>query len=264
MQIIKKIKSDRDNLKSVMSELEEIVFRNVKERYPVAWDEDDITASLLKEIRDLFNGKRVVMPGNVLNSKWSVYISASEPEHWFGDAVFIFNINYHDGHSTTGAAVIDVNARDEGKSGFSTLKRDHLQRINSGAPHSQVLLYDYDVVPVAALPSQPEAVISNFPTNWGSWMPFTHAVTAPANAVLAMGDKSTGLYKLALPLSYQVCCRYLYGLDLDYSRQSLEIAGGNKPDRGRAKFLIAVSLAFGGAALNEEFDFDRSAYTELK
>jgi hypothetical protein len=264
MQIIKKLKSDRNQLKSLMFEFEDLVFRNVKESYPDNWDEDSIIGMLLWGIRELFSGKKLYLPGNSLHSRWSVYRASGAQEHWLGDIAFMFKISFHDGSLAEGVAVLGVQKRDPGKNSFSALRKDHLQRMNSAAPHSQLVLLDYDPVAVTALPSQPEAILGSPPSVWDHWMPFTHAVSVPANAALALGEKSTGLYKVALPLAYQFCYRYLNGLDLDYGHVPMEIVAGRKPERGLPRYLVTVALAFGGSKLQEDFDFERASFSSLE
>ena len=115
-----------------------------------------------------------------------------------------------------------------------------------------------------AFPSVPEAVIGNFPHSWDNWLPATQGAIVPVNCAMQLGQKNRGLYKIAVPFSYQLCYRYLYGLDLDYSDNSLKIARGTKLDKGSIKYLVCISVAHGGSEPQRYFDFNREIYTELE
>jgi len=90
------------------------------------------------------------------------------------------------------------------------------------------------------------------------------ASTVPANLAFTLGLKTTGLYKVSVPFSYQLCYRYLYGLDLDFNKQQLETAAGVNTARGNPKFLIQISASHGGALLLDNFEVDKSRYSEFE
>ena len=52
-------------------------------------------------------------------------------------------------------------------------------------------------------------------------------------------------------------------LDLDFGDVAVDTARGTRFEKGRARYLVLVSVAHGGADLDENFDYDREAYTEM-
>jgi hypothetical protein len=265
MKIIKQLApGNRDGLKSLNFELESLVYSNVKENFPGNWDCDFITRSLLSGMKKLLNGKNMHTPGNVIKTYWNLYQLKDKTDTTLGDIAFIVQVSYHDGQISKGAVFHATAIKDPGKNTFSSLNKNHYRKPLSFAPHSQILLFDYDTITGMAFPSTAESVIGNYPHSWNNWIPFTHAVTVSANLALSLDSKTTALYKVSLPLSYQICYRYLYGLDLDHSAASLETAGGIKTDRGNPKFLALIAVSHGGADPLTTFDFDKKMYVEFE
>jgi hypothetical protein len=265
MRIIKQLApGNRDGLESLTFELESLVYANVKENFPGNWDDDYITRSLLSSLKNLLHGKNIHTPGNMIKSFWHLHQLKDKTDTELGDVAVIVQISYHDGQISKGAVFQDIAIKDPGKNTFSNLNKNHYRKILSVAPHSQLILFDYDTITGMAFPSTAESVIASHPHSWNNWIPFTHAVTLPANLALSLDVKTTGLYKVSLPVSYQICYRYLYGLDLDYSAMALETAAGIKTGRGSPKYLILIAVSHGGAEPATAFDFDKKRYVEFE
>jgi len=264
MKIIKQLASgNRDNMKSLTYELETLIYSNVKESFPDNWNRQQISRSLFSDMKSLFDGKTIHTPGNTLKTKWALVQRKDETDEFFGEFAIVVQTAYHDGQAVTGTVFYDVAEKDGGKNTFSNLHKNDYRKLLSVSPRSQLLLYDYDTITGMAFPSTAEAVIGNHPHNWNSWISFTHAVTVPANLALALDVKTTALYKVSLPLSYQISFRYLYGLDLDYSASALETAAGQKTAKGNPKFMILVAVSHGGAEPIITFDYNTSMYVEF-
>jgi hypothetical protein len=263
MQIIKRIRSDGDNVKSAVYEIEQRLSNRILGAFPEGWEADRITGSVLTDLQALFENKRLHVHGDVLRSKWSVYGLTDETSRRFGTAAFLIKMRYHDGQEVEGVAYVDAQAKDPGRNTFSALRMDHTRRLSSAAPHAQLLLYDYDVIAGMALPVQPEALVGSSPVGWDYWAPYTHGAVVPAHLALSLGIRDTGLYKVGLPFSYQLCYRYLFGLDLDYSRPSVEIVRGLRAQKGRPKFVALVSVTRGGSAPGGDFNVNLEGYSRL-
>jgi hypothetical protein len=265
MKIIKQLApGNRDGLKSLSFEMESLVYASVKENYPSNWDSDFIIRSLFSSLKKLFHGKNIYTPGNTINSFWQLHHLKDETDAVLGDIAIIVQISYHDGQISRGAVFHDVAIKDPGKNTFSSLNKNYCRKVLTVSPHSQLLLFDYDTITGMAFPSTAESVIGNHPHNWNNWIPFTHAVTLPANLALSLDIKTTGLYKVSLPVSYQICYRHLYGLDLDYSAAALETAAGIKTGRGNPKYLVLIAVSHGGAVPLTTFEFDKKRYVEFE
>ncbi len=264
MKIIKQLATgNRDSMKSLTYELESLIYSNVKESYPHNWVQQQITRSLFSDMKGLFHGKTIHTPGDTIKSDWTLYQQKNSAEDIFGEIAIVVQVTYHDGQIVRGVVFHDVTEKDGGKNTFSSLHKNNYRRLLSVSPHSQLLLYDYDTITGMAFPSTAESIIGNHPHSWNSWIPFTHAVSVPANLALTLDLKNTGLYKVSLPLSYQISYRYLYGLDLDYSAAAMEIAAGIKTVKGNPRFLICIAVSHGGAEPIINFELNTKMYTEF-
>lgn len=263
MKTINRIREGADTMKSLVYELEEVFFRIVKNAYPALWEDAGITRSLIMDMSAAMADRQMKTPGNQVKMAMKPLMLAGEPESELCSAAMLFRIAYHDGQAAQGAAFLDAHVKDAGKNTFSSIKKDHLKRLHSIAHHSQLLLYDYDNITGMAFPATAESVLGAYPSNWNGWAPFTVAAAAPAHCAIALNSKDTGLYKASLPWSYQLCFRNIYGLDLDFGDAAVDTARGTRFEKGRARYLVLVSVAHGGADLDENFDYDREAYTEM-
>jgi hypothetical protein len=264
MKFIKQVASgNRDNMKILSFELESLIYTNIKENYPDNWNGDHLTRSIFSEMKKLFGGKKIHTPGDSIRTEWHLY-QLRNSDLIFGDVCINMQIAYHDGQITRGAAYFDIAEKEPSKNTFSSLNKNRLRRLSSFAPHSQVLLYDYDPITGMAFPSTAESVIGHHPHVWNNWVPYTHAVAVPANLAFNLGLKTTGLYKASVPFSYQLCYRYLYGLDLDFNKHQLEAAGGFNTKKGNPKFLIHISASHGGAQILENSEIDMGRYREFE
>lgn len=265
MKIIRQVSSSgRETMKSLSFEIESFVYKHVKENFPSHWSKDHITRGLFSEIKKSLHGRIIYTGGGTLRTFWHLHRIKDGIEDICADMGIVVRLSFHDGQTATGVAIFDIAEKDAGKNSFSSLNKSKYKKILHLAPHAQLLLYDYDAITGMALPVSAESVIGSYPHSWNNWMPFTHAVTLPACAALALDAKTTSLYKISLPLSYQILYRYLYGIDLDFSPLAIETASGIRNDRGNPAFLILISVAHGGGEQLTTFDFDNHKYIEFE
>ena len=264
MDIIKKTRaSNLHNVKNLVTGVESIISSVIIDSFPSAWDTAPVDAAILERLHSLFNGRKIRFPGGQISSSWKVFRATEAPEKTFCSIAFIYNIIHGDGQNTAGAAFFDSHCRDNDKNTFSSIKKDHLRKINTQAPHSCLLLYDYSPISGMAFPSYPESIVGNSPVNWNNWLPVTTAAVVQSGPALASGSKTTSLYRSSVPFSYQLCHRHLFGLDLDYGKTALEIASGTREDKGMARYLVTVSLIHGSNEPQVPDEINRGIYQEL-
>lgn len=265
MRIIRNITSSGKNtMKTLSSDMEDAIYSNVKEHYPDSWYEPIITKSLLKELSDILNQRTIQIPGGTIRTASMLNILAEDPDHELGDFGILAKIRYHDGQLIEGAAIFESVKKDHEKNIFSNLKKDVTKRIRSISHHSMLLMYDYDCITGMAFPTSAEAIIGGQPHGWDTWAPYTHAAAVQSNIALELGIKHTGLYKTAQPFSYQLCYRYLFGLDLDFQKTAVDTVKGFKSDRGNPKFLFIISASHGGYEPDLNIEYDSTKYLEIK
>lgn len=265
MKIIKQLaQGNRDSMKSLSFELESLLYSCITEKFQNNWNSERITRSLFSSLKQLFHGKTVHTPGDTIKTAWHLLELKDNSESVFGDFALVVQISYHDGQNARGVVFYDTAEKDAGKNIFPNLHKNNYRRLLSVSPHSQLLLYDYDAITGMAFPSTAESVIGNQPHSWNNWITYTHAVSIPANLALTLDIKTTGLYKVALPLSYQICYRYLYGLDLDYNTAALETATGIKSVKGNPRYLVFLAVSHGGSEPPAIFDYNNKLYSEFE
>ena len=71
------------------------------------------------------------------------------------------------------------------------------------------------------------------------------------------------LYKFSSPLSYQLCFRYFRGRDLEFSKEAIQTAQGFMQKWGIPKCLITISIAYGRAEIDREFEINREMYLPI-
>ena len=253
MKVIKKIKNSELHINSVTSEIENMLFTLTKNSYPEKWNTEFCTELLLKNLHNILHNKKIEVPGDTLHISCQPYKLKGESEKYLGDLAFIVTNSYYDQDIIEGVSYYSIACKDQNKNSFSKIRKDHLKRLNSSAHHALLLLFDYDNITGLAFPASPEAIIGHQPYNWKQWAPFTNCAVVQNCTAIELNEKNSSLYKFGIPFSYQICHRYLFGLDLDYSNIAIESAKGQRSDKGNPTYLCLLSISHGK---NEHLDFD--------
>jgi hypothetical protein len=262
---VRQIKSQGSNsMIALARNIESLLYRATTANYPDYWEEDIVSLTLIKGLAGIFGAGTVQVPGNTIRTGLKAYLMRGDQSIRLADLGLLVSIRYHDGQTIEGIAALRTAAKDRDKNTFSSLKKDQMKKMNSAFPHSQVLLYDYDHITGMAFPASAEAVLGSYPLSWNDWVPYTHGAVISTALTSRLGLKSTGLYKTSLPLAYQLCFRYLYGLDMDYLPLHTDIARGLKPDRGAFKHLICLSVSHGSSDLPDIPGVSADIYSPLE
>lgn len=205
--------------------IEELINELVEEIFVRDWDEDYITRKFLSQITQKLNGSQISDIENRV--VFLTPFKLTKPvEQKFGDIAIIVNIEYGDGDNIEGIAFLEAKRKYKESRNFDAIKWEQLERIYSNAPHSQLLLYDFrDISEFAStgLVSKKSATASNPMTQ----LPVTKFVTVPINKAIQVKQKNERLYKLSLPISYQLGYRYMNGFDLDFKNDILSKVKGD-------------------------------------
>lgn len=242
----KSVEIKKISLNKFCQEVEELINELVEESYVLDWNEDYLTRKLLSQLTVRLNGSLI----SDLENKvvFLTPFKLTKPlENKFGDIAIIVNIDYGDGDNIEGIAFIEAKRKYKESRNFDAIKWEQLERIFSNAPHSQLLLYDFrDVSEFAStgLVSKKGASASSPMTQ----LPVTKFVILPINKGIQVKQNNERLYKLSLPLSYQLAYRYMGGFDLDFDTNKLRNVkkdfGQNyeKVDLEVPSYLIYISL----------------------
>lgn len=240
--------------------LELILREHIRDHFPVDWDEDTITRNILKELRTGLKSIKVNGLQSSMKIKWSLFKLTGKPETKFGDIALLVNITHQDGDRIEGVAFLEAKKRDIDSIKFGAMDIPQLSRISGNAPHSMVLLYDYDDITQFANVYSRLSIFGD----WFKWKPCTHSVVVPTKIILETQKKDTTLYKFSVPFSSQLFFRYFHGFDLEFEREAINIAKGYSPSKGLPTYLIVACVAFGKAEPITEININRERFTTFE
>jgi hypothetical protein len=242
----------------LIHQIENLLVEHVKENYRADWDEDFITRSILKGIRQELNLANVVDFKDKIRINWVPYKLTGKAENKFGDIAILVNISYRDGDKIEGVAFLEAKKKRPGHIKFEEIRFVQLKRIRKWAPSSMILLYDYDDI----MQFSDFLFAGDLYRGW-NYKPYTFAVVIPTGIVIQTAKRDTTLYKFSLPFSYQLVFRYFNGLDLEFRNTPLEIAKGYARDKGLPAYLVTVSITQGKAE-PEPISFNRELFTKIE
>jgi hypothetical protein len=246
-----------------IGKVEEILWERVYRNHPHPWREDFITESLLQTLRDQFHRTDIEGYKEELTTHWSAYKYNGSAEQKYGDIGILVKVNRRDGQSLEGVAFLEAKRRAKNKDTFDAMREQQLQTIERNAPQSMLLLYDYDLITTystnqisSSLPFT--ALLQGMPMVSG-----TYAVVTPISTALALGTKDITLYRWAVPVSHQLCFRYVHGLDLEFSREAINTAKGFADKEGMPSYLLVLHVSERGASSDDGPEVDRTTWTAL-
>jgi hypothetical protein len=242
------------NIYEFTYDVEKIIEENVYKNYTYDWDEDFITRSIIKDFRRRFSSVEITDWENKnIRLKWSAYKLTGKPETNYGDIAILINIHNKSGLEIEGVAFIEAKRRYD--SNFDRINLKQIKKLIKNAPHSMMLLYDYQKISFA----------SHYPLNfyWGIYQltPYTYAVNVPSYIVDQTKNKTVALYGFSVPFSYQLCFRYLRGFDLDLDESAINVAKGIT-GKGNAKYLLTIDVIHGDTNYDIQKNINFSLYTE--
>lgn len=227
-------------MQKLVQELENTFLRIVNDNYPLEWDENHITYSLMQALRKTFTKRRVDYDGFSKNIEWFSYKNKGKSESAAGDISLIVNIQFSSGEVLKGVAFLEAK-RDNADGYFESLNISQLQRIHEDLPYSHLLLF---------LHKQAEYPLK-FPdeSNWESTMWTSPNNTAIKKIQQLSKRNNSRILRASLPFSMQLVSRYFWGHDLDYRETSFNLAlDGLKNIKGfkPPEFLGVINIYYDG------------------
>jgi hypothetical protein len=232
--------------------------------YPHEWDEDHITRDMLRRFRNEFAYVEVTGFRYTLRIEWQTYKFTGRPEYKYGDIAILVNLRYKDGTNIQGVAFLEAKRRANKSNKFDAINFKQIRRIRQAAPNVKVLLYDYESITETPTSWNPYNRTKGLISMSQDFLPFrvpeTNAVVVPASYVADREITDTSLYKFALPLSHQICCRYFIGQDLEFSNTALDTARGFTRNRGIPAYIMTISVGMNTEPLREQFGINRNLF----
>jgi hypothetical protein len=200
-----------------LTEVDYVISSEIRDCYPRAWAEDSITHKWLLAVTKRFREVTIADLDAPFSVRWDAYKATGAVENHYGDVGVIVRFGFSvDGRSasSTGVGFMEAKRLNRKKFTYEHIRWDQLVRQAANISSHRVLLYDFENMEAAELNIQSHGFCRHI-----AEAPYrqTHAATLLTHHVIASRTRSRNLSAIGIPLGYQLCTRYLRGLDLDYS-----------------------------------------------
>lgn len=218
--------------------LEQTFNKICTDSYPTEWDENHITFSLMKELRNIFSNRIIHFDSWTKMVNWQSFKNRGTQETKYGDIAIIVNIQFSSGEVLRGVATIEAK-RIYNTGNFESIDLEQLKRIKANAPYSHLLFYL----------SHPTQVNLKFP-NESTWT--TNMLVSPINTAQELlkqtNPKDTRVLRVSFPFTSFLTSRIFWGLDLDFRKEVYDdILGGlNSLTNSSPKFLAIANVFYDG------------------
>lgn len=227
--------------------------------HPRSWNEDHISYSWLSKLTSTVRLISVRDRRVPINVAWDAFKADGGLEEDHGDIAFLVRVTFSGGRSLLGVGFLEAK-RSYPRGDFQALDWDQLEHQASRTVRHHLLLYTPTSVAAAA-----ENVLDLgfcrpcFPGIFQN----VFATILPTEHALAVRTRAPDLSSFGLPLSYQVCCRYLRGFDLDYDSTLTKAV--QRGVVGGVKYLFIAHATLDGETIPslETVEFSRERYRRL-
>lgn len=231
---------------SWLKRTEEVITTALSEILPRDWDENDATKSWMRALRRELKDVEVTDLGRPYAMEWDTLKLKGKPENLYGDIAVLVRIDYPNGVRTEGVGFIEAK-RIYPSGAYDRLDIDQLERMLHGTAHHRLGLYEQSPIEEAPYGLAGHGLTSALSRMRESRPPWNRVVAAvvPTPVALKMrGNQRRDLHPASLPLSYQLCARYLGGYDLDYAPNLIDSVKAGDP--GAPEWLLIGHAVIGG------------------
>ncbi len=236
----------------------------VRTNSPRSWQENQISYDLATGIRAALNGAWIDGMDRPFRVECDVFKVTGKVETQHGDLAVLVEFNTWAGEKLVGVGFLEAKKRARKSGEYDGVDVAQLKRISKNTPYAQLLLYSFED-------------ITDFGDNLRALAPgrWTHAplysgsscqaAVLPLNTALALKSKTTSLHKFAIPLSLQLCGRFLRGLDLHYDDDVINAVIGYAQNNFGAPptYVVTIGVANGDRELTREIGPNHDLYEAL-
>lgn len=242
-----------------LKEVEAVVSSSVRSCSPRAWNEDHISYTWLQGITQNFRDVTITDVPSHFSMAWDAYKADGALEEDYGDIAILVKLSFPKQKSLAGVAFLEAK-RNYGGSGYKKLNWQQLECQSLKVSNHQVLLYDDQPTNACMM-----NLLKQGYCHLCFSMPYqaTQAIVVPTPHVLAISSRTRDINSLGLPLAYKLCCRYLQGLDLDFSSQLVSAVQAGVV--GGVKYLLVAHVVQEGAGepTTQSIEINREHYRRL-
>ena len=252
------------NYRNYLRTIEKAIRDSVTAAFPRSWDENHVTFAIAHKFQTELREHKIEGLARPLNVRWDAFKMGGSLEHAHGDIAIL--VRYISWESELIEGVGFLEAKRIFPSGqYDSLDWCQLVRINQLTAFSSLLLYDSSQV------SEFADSISFHPFTHGKTpatldVPYSYAVVVQTPLAILLHTKSRSLHKYSMPLSYQICARFLCVKDLNFDAEIVAAVKGyakNKIDG--PSYLLVASVSSGDVApqLTEEVGVNLKEFSPL-
>jgi hypothetical protein len=216
--------------------VEELITGAITACQPRSWQEDTISYCLLRELVSSLRDIVIIDYGTPFRVLWDAFKVDGPVEEDNGDIAVLVKLLLPRKKKLSGIAFLE--AKRYRDASYRSIDWLQLERLSGSITNHKLLLYDSNDIDVRDLSVAGAVPFWPF---FGLPMRVTRAVTLPSEHALAYRVKTRALHRLSVPLSTQLCARYLRGWDLDYSPQ--KILDAQNAVEGGVKYLLVASVS---------------------
>jgi hypothetical protein len=250
------------------------IYRSVANCSPREWNEDHISYSWIRAIRN--TQRHIGVSGGWRKPfciAWDAFKADGALEESNGDIAFLVKQTLPNNKELWGVAFLEAKrVYDSGY--FEKLDWEQLSLQSANSSSHRLLLYDTkDVIMNSPCFTAVIGAYSFRPSLASMWLNIaeqdqsnfsTRASVCLPQQAIAYRTKTRQLHELCTPLSHQICLRYFMGHDLDYNPELVSrVANGV---HGGVNWLFVVHMRYGedGEASIETMDFNREIYRTVE
>ena len=249
------------DLIELTKEIEDLIRDEILSNTTYDWREEHIVRCILRRLRNLINDKTIDDSYQIYNLRFNVFQTdkTNNTEEKFGDIAIIMSIEFNDSDIIEGVGFIEAKIRAKKSNRYASIRKKQLSRINKNAPHSLLMLIDYDPIN-KKIPVFGQERHFHYYGHWPS-----HSVVTQINTALKIDKSDTSLYKLTYPFSYQLTHRYFYGLDLEFNYKIIQQIKGFAEKKELPDFAVFITIdPKDKKDVSKEVKINREIYKELK
>lgn len=227
---------------------EELISGAITGLRPNDWKEDIASYRWMQILRDSLPVVEITDLGHPYAMAWDALKLERAQETPYGDIGVFVRIDYPNGAHLEGVGFIEAKRFYPEHDEYHKLEARQLKRMAKNVEHHRLGLYTQTPIPEAVDGLRAHGVTWAYDERTKLVHPGWRSVAAvviPTTVALTLrGKRATDLHPASLPLSYQLCARYLAGYDLDTDAKKLdEVRNGGL---GSPTFLFISHVVIGG------------------
>lgn len=226
------------------------------------WDEDFISRHWLRALIAKFPYVEITNGPSSCRVQWDAFKAVGKTERKHGDIAVLVRLKFKRGEFLEGVAFLE--AKRIYDTAYDAIKWPQLKYHASNTANHRLLLYDKEPLDWRANSHWNEHYgWRHGPDLWPWCFHDVHAFCLPSVHALALGSTDRGLNDLSQPLSWQLCCRFLRGFDLDYTDSLVAAVKQGIPEG--VTYLLMANVSFDPEALvsNEVIELNRDSLIRL-